>query len=578
MVGMGQKDAYVGDEAQSKRERQEAGLDHVEEGPHIVVVHDGLGQSDVHLQKVKDGSKATGLLAHQAKLLALGDHLLALLELLSETHNLLQFLGPLGNHVDSDHLLLTFYQAHLDLGVNLGGQVLDHHVLQVPGVAGPANKVVGLHVNSEGLGLVGKLEGNVHLDKSLHDAGHRGLLANSKLGLDLLVNDMVGTVQGSLNVDGVSLAGGLEVLDHPTSAPPGGSSSPVPLLRPHRDNGAVGLDLFRWTRLAQLLASTLDLLNLGDLSHLARFHGLLLVGQELLLHDALALVGGLNPALLLDLVTDDGQLLEDSLALLAQKDLLLQALALPLGHQRAGPLPGEPFVSHLGALGLDGGWHGDDSGGPDAGGGSTLHLGASAVSDGKGGGLGHGLCWVVDNLHGGFPDSLQRKRKGEEGQDIVVLQGVDDLGKVGERLLGLNVQHQGEAEVTADVDLLPLKRRSHPDHLGVGSVGRRGGAGHVVDGGVGPHPQGHQGAGALALSVLWGPHGDGVVAVLHGDLGVQRQGDVEGSVHSRAQELASEGADHVGSDGLLVVDDGLHGQANASLGDALQVNVEGGLP
>ena len=154
---------------------------------------------------------------------------------------------------------------------------------------------------------------------------------------------------------------------------------------------------------------------------------------------------------------------------------------------------------------------------------------------------------------------------------------MDDLGKVGERLLGLNVQHQGEAEVTADVDLLPLKRRSHPDHLGVGSVGRGGGAGHVVDGGVGPHPQGHQGAGALALSVLWGPDGDGVLAVLHGDLGAQRQGDVEGSVHSRAQELASEGADHVGSDGLLVVDDGLHGQANTSLGHALQVNVEGGL-
>merc|ERR1719234_2344307 len=129
--------------------RQEAGLDHVKEGHEVEVVDKGLGQSQVELDKVEDGGKAASALAHHVQLLSLDQHLLAQLELLGQSHKLLEFISPLRDHVQGDYLLLTLHPAKLNLCPNLGGQVLGHHGVQVPGKCGPSHKVVGLHVKGK---------------------------------------------------------------------------------------------------------------------------------------------------------------------------------------------------------------------------------------------------------------------------------------------------------------------------------------------------------------------------------------------------------------------------------------------
>merc|ERR1712168_903624 len=176
---------------------QEVGLDHVKEGHEVEVFDKVLGQSEVELNEVEDGSKAASTLAHHVQLLSLGKHLLA-----------------------QHELLVTLHPTKLNLGPNLGSQVLGHHGIQIPGKCGSSHQIVGLHVKGKWLGMLGKLERDIHLDNSLLSAGHRELLAESELCLNLLVNNKVGTVKGGLNIDGESTAGILEDLKHPGGAPP----------------------------------------------------------------------------------------------------------------------------------------------------------------------------------------------------------------------------------------------------------------------------------------------------------------------------------------------------------------------
>ena len=100
--------------------------------------------------------------------------------------------------MQSNHLLLTLSPTKLSLGPALGGQVLGQDGVDVSGKDRPPHQAVGLNVDGKWLGMVGKLESNVHLDNSLLSAGHRELLAESQLSLNLLVNNRVGTMKGRL--------------------------------------------------------------------------------------------------------------------------------------------------------------------------------------------------------------------------------------------------------------------------------------------------------------------------------------------------------------------------------------------
>ena len=94
--------------------------------------------------------------------------------------------------MQSNHLLLTLSPTKLSLGPALGGQVLGQDGVDVSGKDRPPHQAVGLNVDGKWLGMVGKL------DNPLLGAGK--LLAKSELGLNLLVNDKVGTVGKASNI------------------------------------------------------------------------------------------------------------------------------------------------------------------------------------------------------------------------------------------------------------------------------------------------------------------------------------------------------------------------------------------
>ena len=100
--------------------------------------------------------------------------------------------------MQSNHLLLTLSPTKLSLGPALGGQVLGQDGVDVSGKDRPPHQAVGLNVDGKWLGMVGKLESNIHFDNTLLSAGHRELLAESELGLNLLVDDKVGAMKSSL--------------------------------------------------------------------------------------------------------------------------------------------------------------------------------------------------------------------------------------------------------------------------------------------------------------------------------------------------------------------------------------------